>query len=156
MQIGRQRSSFSIQTRSRAAGVGQSGGHLGRVHAGMSQRSTLDLLHAGTSQECGSIFSQCRIKPDLQYGLTLCMHEAERRFWISSFRMHEPWMRSKISACRHEPEMRVTDTAVAKALEEQGLEVHSLNSTLLQEPEDVHISMASWSGHFGTLTPFLR
>jgi len=52
--------------------------------------------------------------------------------------------------------MRETDTAVEAALEAGGLEVHSLNSTLLQEPEGVRINMAPWTGHFGTLSPFLR
>ncbi len=52
--------------------------------------------------------------------------------------------------------MQATDSAVEAALEAEGVEVHSLNSTLLQEPEGVRINMASWSGHFGTLTPFLR
>lgn len=52
--------------------------------------------------------------------------------------------------------MRATDTAVGAVLEAHGVEVRSLNSTLLHEPEGVRINMSSWSGHFGTLTPFLR
>ncbi len=58
---------------------------------------------------------------------------------------------------RHEPAMRATDEAVESELRKSGLEVHSINTTLLHEPEDVKVAMGpKWVGHFGTLTPFLR
>ena len=53
--------------------------------------------------------------------------------------------------------MRATDEAVESKLQEMGIEVHSINTTLLHEPEDVKVAMGpKWVGHYGTLTPFLR
>ena len=53
--------------------------------------------------------------------------------------------------------MRATDEAVESKLQKAGIEVHSINTTLLHEPEDVKVAMGpKWVGHFGTLTPFLR
>ena len=53
--------------------------------------------------------------------------------------------------------MRATDERVAAGLREAGLLTEAFNTYLLYEPEDVKISMGGrWTGHFGTLMPFLR
>ena len=62
-----------------------------------------------------------------------------------------------IYPCRYEPAMRATDERVAAGLREAGLLTEAFNTYLLYEPEDVKISMGGrWTGHFGTLMPFLR
>lgn len=64
---------------------------------------------------------------------------------------------SRASQCRHEPAARAADLSVESELKGYGLEVCSLSTLLLHEPEDVVISTGGrWVGHFGTLTPFLR
>lgn len=53
--------------------------------------------------------------------------------------------------------MRMTDESLEAELHKAGIETHSINTTLLHEPEEVKIAMGPrWVGHFGTLTPFLR
>lgn len=53
--------------------------------------------------------------------------------------------------------MQAADRATTIQLMQAGYVVESYNASLLHEPETVRICMSGrWSGHFGTLMPFVR
>eukprot|EP00884_Botryococcus_braunii_P006520 jgi/Botrbrau1/1586/Bobra.0185s0008.2 len=58
---------------------------------------------------------------------------------------------------RYEPAMEIADASITAQLRKEGYMVQSFNSLLLHEPASVQIDMEGrWSGHFGTLMPFVR
>lgn len=53
--------------------------------------------------------------------------------------------------------MERVDASITAQLRDAGYVVQSFNSLLLYEPGSVQIDMGGrWSGHFGTLMPFVR
>lgn len=57
---------------------------------------------------------------------------------------------------RHEPQHQAADERVVATLEQANLSVHTRQAFLLHPPQDIHVDMSKWTGHFGTLTPFDR
>ena len=57
---------------------------------------------------------------------------------------------------RYEPAQQAADLTARAALEQAGVAVVEAPGFLMHEPAAVTIDMASWVGHFGTLTPFMR
>ena len=57
---------------------------------------------------------------------------------------------------RYEPAQQAADASARAALQQAGVACVEASGFLVHEPSAVTIDMASWVGHFGTLTPFMR